>query len=440
MRSLSSSRRRFLQTTGAAVSAAVLNPYVFTADAEEAIRPKAKNDRFRLGAIGMRYQGSVITEKALAEGDVVAIADVDREIADKARAQFGEQAELYEDYRALLDRPDIDVVLIGTPDHWHTKMVIDACRAGKDVYCEKPLTLTIDEGKLLTRVVEETGRVVQVGSWERSDANFRLACELVRQGRIGKLQKVTVTLGKNKSGGPFQAVDVPKYFNWNLWQGQTPDVPYLAERAHYTFRWWYEYSGGQMTDWGAHHVDIAQWGAGMQESGPVEIDGRADLPNTPDGYNVATNFSAKMRYADGVELEILDDGRNGVLFEGDGGRLFANRGTVAGVAVDRLKDDPLPREEFTLYEHDNLARPPRSGKLDAIINHMGNFFDCVRTREQPISDVFSQHRSVSVCHLANISMRLGRKLAWNPETETFVGDDEANRWLSRPQRKGFEVA
>jgi predicted dehydrogenase len=439
MRSFSSSRRRFLQTTGAAVSAAVLNPYVFTADAEEAIRPKAKNDRFRLGAIGMRYQGSVITEKALAEGDVVAIADIDREIADKAKAQFGEQAELYEDYRALLDRPDIDVVLIGTPDHWHTKMVIDACRAGKDVYCEKPLTLTIDEGKLLTRVVEETGRVVQVGSWERSDANFRLACELVRQGRIGKLQKITVTLGKNKTGGPFQTVDVPKHFNWNLWQGQTPDVPYLAERAHYTFRWWYEYSGGQMTDWGAHHVDIAQWGAGMQESGPVEIDGRADFPNTPNGYNVATNFSAKMRYADGVELEILDDGRNGVLFEGDGGRLFANRGTVAGVAVDRLKDDPLPREEFSLYEHDNLARPPRSGKLDAIINHMGNFFDCVRTREQPISDVFSQHRSVSVCHLANISMRLGRKLTWNPETETFVDDDEANRWLSRPQRKGFEV-
>jgi predicted dehydrogenase len=439
MRSFASSRRRFLQTTGAAVSAAVLNPYVFTADAEEAIRPKAKNDRFRLGAIGMRYQGSVITEKALAEGDVVAIADVDREIADKAKAQFGEQAELYEDYRALLDRSDIDVVLIGTPDHWHTKMVIDACRAGKDVYCEKPLTLTIDEGKLLTRVVEETGRVVQVGSWERSDANFRLACELVRQGRIGKLQKITVTLGKNKTGGPFQTVDVPKHFNWNLWQGQTPDMPYLAERAHYTFRWWYEYSGGQMTDWGAHHVDIAQWGAGMQESGPVEIDGRADLPNTPNGYNVATNFSAKMRYADDVELEILDDGRNGVLFEGDGGRLFANRGTVAGVAVDRLKDDPLPREEFTLYEHDNLARPPRSGKLDAIINHMGNFFDCVRTREQPISDVASQHRSVSVCHLANISMRLGRKLTWNPETETFVGDDEANRWLSRPQRQGFEI-
>ncbi len=432
-------RRQFLQTSGAALAAGLLNPYVFTADAEERARPRAKNDRFRLGAIGMRYQGSVITEKALAEGDLVAIADVDREIAEKAREQFGGKAELYEDYRRLLERPDLDVILIGTPDHWHTQMVIDACRAGKDVYCEKPLTLTIDEGKLMTRVVEETGRVVQVGSWQRSDANFRLACEMVRQGRIGKLQKVGVTLGKNKTGGPFSTASVPNHFNWELWQGQTPDVPYIPERTHYTFRWWYEYSGGQMTDWGAHHVDIAQWGAGMQDSGPVEIDGRADFPDVPNGYNVAVNYSARFRYADGVELEILDEGRNGVMFEGEGGRIFANRGTVAGVAVDQLQDEPLEREDYVLYEHDNLDRPARSGKLDAIVNHMGNFFDCVRSRQQPISDVHSQHRSVSVCHLANISMRLGRKLRWDPDAERFIGDDEANGWLSRQQRKGFEI-
>ncbi len=434
------SRRQFLQTSGAALSATLLNPYVFTADAEERTRPRSKNDRFRLGAIGMRYQGSVITEKALAEGDLLAIADVDREVAEKAREQFGGKADLYEDYQRMLERNDLDVILIGTPDHWHTKMVIDACRAGKDVYCEKPLTLTIDEGKLLTKVVEQTGRVVQVGSWERSDNRFRLACEMVRQGRVGKLKKVTVTLGKNKTGGPFAVEKPPVHFNWDLWQGQTPEVPYIKERSHYTFRWWYEYSGGQMTDWGAHHVDIAQWGAGMQHSGPVEIEGKADFPDVPNGYNVAVNFSARMRYPDGVELEILDDGRNGVMFEGERGRIFANRGTVAGVAVDELADDPLEREDFVLYDHDNLARPPRSGKLDSIINHMGNFFDCVRSRELPISDVASQHRSVSVCHLANISMRLGRKLYWDPEAERFTGDDEANTWLSRPQRKGFEIS
>jgi len=432
-------RRRFLQSS-AALTAAALNPYVFTAGAEERDLPVAKNDSLRLGAIGMRYQGSVITEKALAHGDLVAVADVDRDVAEKAREQFGGKAELYEDYRKLLDRPDVDVVLIGTPDHWHTKMVIDACRAGKDVYCEKPLTLTIDEGKLMTRVVEETGRVVQVGSWQRSDWRNRLGCEMVRQGRIGKLQKVTVTLGKNKTGGPFAVTQPPKHFNWDLWQGQTPDVPYITERTHYTFRWWYEYSGGQMTDWGAHHVDIAQWGAGMQHTGPVEIEGRADFPSVENGYNVAVNYSARMRYADGTQLEILDDGRNGVMFEGEGGRIFINRGTVAGVAVDRLAEEPLERQDFVLYDHDNLSRPPRAGKLDAIINHMGNFFDCVRSREMPLSDVVSQHRSVSVCHLANIAMRLGRKLTWDPDAEHFTGDDEANTWLSRPQRKGFEIA
>jgi predicted dehydrogenase len=432
-------RRQFL-ASAAALSAGACHPYIFTAQAEERTLPRSKNDRLGLAAIGMRYQGSVITEKALPYGDVVAIADVDREVGEKAVEQFGGKAKLVEDYRRVLERPDVDVVLIGTPDHWHTKMLIDACRAGKDVYCEKPLTLTIDEGKLLTRVVRETGRVVQVGSWERSDANFRLACELVQKGRIGKLQKVTVTLGKNKTGGPFPTGPVPVHFNWDLWQGQTTSVPYIAERTHYTFRWWYEYSGGQMTDWGAHHVDIAQWGAGKQHSGPVEIDGRADFPHVEDGYNVAVNFSARMRYADGVELEILDEGRNGVMFEGDGGRIFANRGVVAGVAVDQLKDQPLERDQYGLYDFDNLDRPPRSGKLDAIVNHMGNFFDCVRERQRPISDVESQHRSVSVCHLANISMRLGRKLSWNPEAEEFVGDAEANTWLGREQRKGFEVA
>jgi myo-inositol 2-dehydrogenase / D-chiro-inositol 1-dehydrogenase len=435
----SESRRQFLRLAGVGLSAGILNPYVHTADAEDRAKPKSKNDRFGIGAIGMRYQGSVITDKAQAEGDVVAIADVDRQIAEKARAQFGDSADLYEDYRRLLERPDVDVVMIGTPDHWHTSMVIEACRAGKDVYCEKPLTLTVDEGKLMRKVVEETGRVVQVGSWQRSDSRMRLACEMVRQGRIGKLQKVTVTLGKNKTGGPFATKSPPAHFNWNLWQGQTPDVPYIEERTHYTFRWWYEYSGGQMTDWGAHHVDIAQWGAGKQDTGPVEFEGTADYPDVADGFNVALNYGARMRYADGLELEILDHGRNGVMFEGEGGRIFTNRENVAGVAVDRLKDVPLERQDFALYDFDNLTRPERSGKLDSIINHMGNFFDCVRARRTPISNVACQHRSISVCHLANLSMHLRRKLRWDPDAEQFLGDDEANARLSRPQRKGFEI-
>lgn len=433
-------RRHFFRATSTALAGGLLTPYVFTADAEDRIRPRGKNDRFRLGAIGMRYQGSVITEKALAEGDLVAIADVDREIAEKARGELGGKADLYEDYRQLLDRDDIDIVLIGTPDHWHTKMLVDACRAGKDVYCEKPLTLTIDEGKLMSKVVAETGRIVQVGTWQRSDSRCRLAAEMCTQGRLGKLTKITVTLGPNKQGGPFEIKTPPAHFNWNLWQGQTPDVPYIAERSHYTFRWWYEYSGGQMTDWGAHHVDIAQWAAGVQDTGPIEIDGRGEFPDVPNGYNVASKYSARLRYANGVEIEILGEGRNGILFEGTEGRIFVNRGTVAGVPIDRLAENPLDREQFKLYPHDNLSRPPRAGKLESIINHMGNFFDCVRSRQQPIAPVPIQHRSVSACHLANISMRLGRPLRWDPEAERFVGDSEADGWLSRKQRKGFEIA
>ena len=241
---MKTSRRQFL--SAAALGFAV--PHVFTRSATAQTGPESKNDRPGIGAIGMRYQGSVITEKAQTHGDIVAIADVDRHVREQARASFGSTPKIYEDYRDLLDRKDVDVVMIGVPDHWHVKMAIDACRADKDVYVEKPLTLTIDEGKRLRDVVRETGRVVQVGSWQRSDHRFRLAVEMVRQGRIGRLQRVDVVLGKNKTGGPFEKRNPPGHLNWDLWQGQTPDVPYLEERCHYTFRWWLEYSGGQMTD------------------------------------------------------------------------------------------------------------------------------------------------------------------------------------------------
>jgi predicted dehydrogenase len=394
----------------------------------------------RFGAIGLRYQGSVVARKALDHGDLVALCDVDAEIVAKAREEFGGKADAYENYRLLLERNDLDAVIIGTPDHWHTPMVIDACRAGKDVYCEKPLTLTIDEGKQMVRAVEQTNRILQVGSWQRSDWRFRLAAEMVRAGRLGKIKRVQVVLGKNQQGGPFEVKTPPAHFNWNLWQGQTPDVPYIAERSHYTFRWWQEYSGGQMTDWGAHNIDIAQWVIGRQHAGPAKIEGTAVYPNVPNGYNVAQDFFVKYTYADGIEVEVLDHGRSGVLIEGDQGRIFVNRENLSGLPVEQLAENPLPVEQFALYDFDNRDRPQRAGKLDAIVNHMGNFVDCLRTRKQPISDVVSQHRSVTTCHLGNIAMKLGRPLEWNPESEAFVGDEEANGLLSRPQRKGFEFS
>jgi predicted dehydrogenase len=426
-------RRLFLQ------SAAAFGAGLYAAPFLKAVEPRLKNDRLRVGAIGLKYQGSVVAEKILPYGDLVALCDVDREILEKTREKFGGGADLYENYFDLLARDDIDVVTIGTPDHWHAKMLIDACRAGKDVYCEKPLTLTIDEGKHIRRAVEETRRVVQVGTWQRSDSRFRLGCEMVRSGRIGKLKKVTVVLGKNETGGPFAATAVPAHLNWNLWQGQTPDVPYIPERCHYTFRWWQEYSGGQMTDWGAHHVDIALWGIGRDKSGPVEISGTARYPNVENGYNVPIDFEVRYVFEDGLVVELADHGRNGVMFEGEGGRIFVNREVLAGKPVDRLETDPLPREEFKLYDFDNLDRPPRAGKLDAIVNHMGNFYDCIISRQTPISDVETQHRSVTACHLGNIALKLGRPVKWNPAEERFVDDAEADKLMVRPQRDGFEI-
>ncbi|MEZ6045289.1 MAG: Gfo/Idh/MocA family oxidoreductase [Planctomycetaceae bacterium] len=432
-------RRDFLKGSALAGLAAGFTAYapgLFVNTARAQGPTRSANEELGIGAIGMRYQGSVITEKARLYGNIVGIADVDRHVREQARASFGSTPLIYENYLDLLNQKNVDVILIGAPDHWHTKMLMDACRAGKDVYCEKPLTLTIDEGKQLRDVVGASNQVVQVGTWQRSDHRFRLAVEMVRQGRIGKLQRVTCATDKNPTGGPFKPMPVPEHFNWNLWQGQTPDVPYLAERSHYTFRWWREYSGGKMTDWGAHHIDIAQWAI---DSLPVEINGRAKYPDIPNGFNVATDFQADVKYENGVELLIRDEGRRGILFEGDEGRIFVNRGSISGAPVDALKTTPLNRENFAVYDQDNLERPERVGKLDAIINHMGNFFDCIRTRQQTISDIESQHRSVSTCHLSNISMELGRPLKWDPDQEVFLDDNEANGKLSREQRSGFEV-
>ncbi len=454
-------RRRFLKTSAGIVAAglggaSLLRPQRASADVVYVETPLqidlsqidfSRSDRFRIGAVGLRHQGAVLTENALPLADVVAMCDVDRRVLEMARARLGGKADIYEDYRHVLDRQDIDAVMIAVPDHWHTAIAVAACRAGKAVYCEKPLTLTIDEGKRLCKVVRETNAIFQVGTWQRSDTRFRLAAEMVRQGRVGKLRKVTVTLGKNTTGGPFASQPLPSYLNWNLWLGQASVVEYCPQRCHNRYRFWYEYAGGQMTDWGAHHVDIAHWAMGMQNSGPVSVEGRGKLPEIPNGYNVPVDFGATLIYQDGTELEIRDTGRAGILFEGDQGRIFVNRGILSGKPVEQLADNPLPDTAFQLYAHDDLQRERKaadeefelSGNYRPIANHVANFFDCIRTKHTPISDVFSQHRAASTCHLVNISIRLGRKLTWDPQQEQCVSDEQANQYLARQQRKGFEI-
>ena len=430
------SRRSCLTTaaTAAMVAAGGRVPAVWAASGPKT--SSSPNQTPGIGCIGMRYQGTVIADKARQHGKIVGIADVDRHVREQARASFGSTPKIYEDYRDMLDNPRIDVVLIGAPDHWHAKMLIDAVRAGKDVYCENPLTLTIDEGKVIRDVVASSDRVVQVGTWQRSDENFRLAVEMVRCGRIGKLRRITCTTDANPTGGPFAPRPTPSHLNWDLWLGQAPLVPYTPQRCHYDFRWWFDYAGGKMTDWGAHHVDIAQWMIGGL---PVAIDARGTLPSIDNGYTVPERFEADITYDNGVELLIRDQGRRGILVEGDAGRLFVNRGVLDGAPVQALADHPLNRSDYTAYEYDNLQRPPRTGKLDAIVNHMGNFFDCIENRKPTISDVESQHRSATTCHLANLSIRLQRPLSWDPVTENFRDDTQANAMLSRPQREGYEV-
>ncbi|MCA9170774.1 MAG: Gfo/Idh/MocA family oxidoreductase [Planctomycetales bacterium] len=429
-------RRQCLAKSAALMSLPLVHAWPTSLAAQATRQQRSANAALQIGCIGMRYQGTVIARQAETHGRIVAICDVDRHVREQARASFGSTPAIFEDYRDLLARNDIDFVTIGTPDHWHAKMLVDACRAGKDAYCEKPLTLTIAEGRTICETVKRTGRVVQVGSWQRSDQRFRLAVELVRSGRIGKLQRVDVVLGKNVQGGPFTIENVPRHFNWNLWQGQTPDVPYIPERSHYTFRWWYEYSGGQMTDWGAHHLDIAQWAI---DSPLLTVSGAAVYPQTPNGYNVACDFHATYEFADGVTMTVSDEGRNGILFTGSEGRLFVNRGSIEGTPVERLADNPLRREDYSAYDHDRLDRVERVGKLDAIVNHMANFVDCLETSHRPISDVTSQHQSALLCHLGNIAMRVGRPLRWDASSEQIVDDAAANAMQSREVRDGYQV-
>ena len=298
---------------------------------------------------------------------------------------FGGKAAVYQHYRKLLDHKGIDVVTNATPDHWHTAINIAACKAGKDVYAEKPMTFSIDEGKLLCKVVEETGRIVQVGTMQRSFKEFQTAVELVRNGRIGKLKQVWVALPYySTKGGPFAKQPVPHELDWDIYQGQAPLHDYCPERTTFNFRWWSEYAGGIITDWGNHHVDIAHWGMDCERTGPVSIEARGLYPN-PDGpqcYNTPDRFFSRMLYANGVEMlffssvnermrpgsatdrqvtlpeqiewlfgkdvpkEIKSYNRNGIMFIGERGKVFVNRGAVHGKAVEELKQNPLPADAW----------------------------------------------------------------------------------------------
>lgn len=455
------SRRGFLARMMGGLTAAGLPVWysqelVTGAQEKGGTRPPAPSDRIVMAAIGTGTnrtrrtgttplhgeRGFAIMRDAIGQGaTMVATCDVDRPNAEFSAASVGRDCRIFEDYRELLrTMTDVDAVTIGTPDHWHAAVAIAAMRAGKDVYCEKPLTLTLNEGKEMVRVARETRRVLQTGSQQRSDARFRLACELVRNGRVGTVRRITTLIGDNPVAGPFRAEPVPEGLNWDFWLGPTPREEYANRRCHYDFRWWYQYSGGKMTDWGAHHNDIAQWALGMDMSGPIAVEGEGTAPSRdPNSFNCHPTFTATYTYgngtggAEGTRLlcksnppEGWTHQNNGILFEGDDGKwIFVNRGSISA-SNRNLLDETLPAG---------------ATRLEVSANHMANFLDCVRSRRQPICHVGVGHRSVSVCHLGNIAIRTGRRLRWDPREERFTGEhaDEANLMLERPRRDPYRL-
>ena len=429
------SRRSLLRKTAALAIGGVGMPYLVPAGtlAEEG-KPGA-NDRIGIGYVGCGRRGNQLMGLP-PEGRIVAGADFHLKRAEAVAAKRNCRA--YQDYRKMLEAKDVDAVFVATPDHWHALPTIHACAAGKDVYLEKPLTLTIREGRLLVEAVRKHRRVLQTGSQRRSMRNHRAGCELVRNGAAGKIHTVLIMNFPSpwECGLPEQPI--PEGLDWDAWCGMTEPAPYhqdlYIQRSNPGWISFRPYSGGEMTGWGAHGFDQIQWALDMDHTGPVEIwaeggklepvvysasesRGRGDA-------KCSRGHRVRMRYANGILVK-LEDGEpgSGGVFIGEGGKIRIGNNTV----------DSNPPEIAKQSTEDLKIRLPVSN------NHIQNWFDCIKSREKPIADVEIGHRSAVLCHLGNIARWVGRKLRWDPETETFPGDDEANSYLDRPRRKPYEL-
>jgi predicted dehydrogenase len=439
-----SSRRSFIKTTLAAGAAPLFLPSrIWSAETKP-------NDKLAIGLIGMGKMNSGHLNDWLRRGDsrVVAVCDVDTTRRDNAKKTADEHyakngggtVDAHKDFRELIARKDIDAVCIATPDHWHAYIGIAAMKAGKDVYGEKPLTNTIHEAWQLVKTARDTKRVFQTGSQQRSSSEFRVACELARNGVIGKIYHVAVGVG-----GPGKSCDLPEEpmepgLDWDMWLGGAPMRPYnsvLAPRGvHNHFPNWrnyWEYGGGMVTDWGAHHFDICQWGLGEDDRGPLEIL-PAGEPNAQKGV--------KLKYTGGVEVTHIAE--NGVTFHGDKGMIFVNRGRFILKVGDRevanfSTNDSKPslKEQVAAAEKEFLA--DAKVKLTVTTGHKDNFVECIKTRQRPIADVEIGARSVTTCHLVNLAYRHGQKIQWDPAKLEFAGGTGKAEWLTREYRGDWKV-
>ncbi len=443
-----SSRRAFLGQTALASAAGWAFPTIIPGNALGLSGRPAPSNRIAVAVIGTGNQGFNDIRSFLRDDRVqfVAVCDVNREsagywegkiggreparrlvdelYAEKKTSEAHHACESTADFREILGRRDIDAVEICTPDHWHALMVVAACKANKDIYCQKPLSLTVAEGRVMSDAVNRSKVVFQTGSQQRSDARFRRACELVRNGRIGELRTVRVGLptGRQdyaKTGDRKKPEPVPQGFDYNMWLGPAPDAPYAPARCHVNFRWIYDYSGGQVTDWGGHHPDCAQWGMGTELTGPIEIRNAKGVFPPDELWNTATEYTFEAVYENGVTMIISNKERTGVTFEGTKGKIHVDRDKIEADPGSVL-DSKIGPEGIHLYKSDN---------------HFRNFIDCVISRQPTAAPVEVGHRSITICHLGNIAMRLNReRLRWDPRTEQIIGDDEAAKMLSRSYR------
>lgn len=437
-------RRNLLQRTAAGTAAMLGAPYVFPPTVLGTLAP---SNRINIGCIGTGNMGFVDLQGLMHQDDtqIVAVCDVNRGsygyktatqflgreparkrvdnyYAGKKRSGIYKGCDMYNDFRELLARDDVDAVSVTTPDHWHAIPTIMAARAGKHVYCQKPLSLTIAEGRAMVEAVRRYGVTLQTGSQHRSKETMRFACELVRNGRIGRVKRVLTSLGRHglrTDINTWQPTPVPEGFDYDLWLGPAPWAPHHKSRCFYTFRFIHDYSGGETTNTGAHKFDIVQWGLGTERTGPVEIEDLGSESPETGLFDTVSRIHFRARYANGVELLCTPGGIGGAArFEGTEGSVQADWSSLR-TNPESLKDTVIAPDEIHLHKSSD---------------HKRDFLDCIKSGRDPIAPVEVGHRSASVCHLANIAMKLKRKLHWDPDRERFINNDEANRLLSKPLR------
>lgn len=430
-------RRILLKRTALAAAGAVGFPYLIRPSALGIDGTVAPSNRLLVGQIGCGAQGAGNLMNLLNRGrevQVVAVCDVDDQRSGACKRRVDERygnadCRTYRDFRQMLDRESMDIVSHALPDHWHAIVAVACARKGIDMYGEKPLARTIGEGRAVCDAVNRYGVIWQTGSWQRSVRNFHQAAELVINGRIGKVSAVEVGLPNGGQRPMTQRLAVPGHLDWNLWLGPAPWRPYQdfgRGSCHWDWRWILDYSGGQLTDWAGHHIDIAHWGLGLDAAGPVEIEGTGEFPQ--DGiWDAPYAYDFLCTYADGLKIRVANAAKlphgMGTCWYGDRGWIHVTRGGL------KASDPKILQEQIG----------PEETRLDRSEDHMGNLIDCVKSRRQTITPAEYAQRSISVGLLGEIAMLTGRKLRWNPQQERFVNDADADRYLTRAYRSPWHI-